>query len=164
MKKFIRKKPGAGSLLLMTALFFTLMGCGSQASGDPDNFRGVKWGADLSSLSGFNQIAQEGGLSFYEKAGDSLLVDDIKTDQIVYGFYKGRFYTAMIYFPSSDFEKMKGNVVRQFGKPAEADKSPSKLVWDGTTVTVLLSTANNPESSRLAYIYKPIQLEVEMKK
>ncbi len=164
MKAYKMRKPGICGLLVMAAFVVALMGCGSQASGDPDNFRGIKWGADFSSLSGFNQIAQEGALSFYEKTDDALQMDDVKVDQIIYGFYKGRFYTAMIYFPSSSFARMKDIVVKQFGQPAEPDKTPSKLVWDGTSVTVLLAQANTPESSRLAYIYKPIQLEVEMKK
>lgn len=159
------RKRHPATLFLAAALVFALLGCGgSPAAGEPDNFRDIKWGTEFSSLSGFNQIASEGELAFYQKANDSLQVEDIKLDQVIYGFHKGRFYTAMVYFPASGFSRMKEIMSRKLGEPTMPDKTPSKLVWDGSNVTVLLTTAEGSDSARLAYIFKPIQLEVELKK
>lgn len=153
-------------LLFFTfALAVLLFGCGgSSASGEPDNFRGIKWGADSSSLSGSNRIAGEGHLAFYEKDNDSLQLEGIKLDQVIYGFYKNRFYTAMIYFQASEFSRMKEIMTAKLGEPVMPDKTPSKLVWDGSTVTVLLTSAGDSNSARLAYLFKPLQLEIELKK
>jgi hypothetical protein len=158
------KHLGIYGFFLLAVLVFTVFGCGSPAAGEPDNFRGVKWGNNSSSLSGFSQIAQEGELTFFEKNSDPLQMEDVRLDQIIYGFYKGRFYTAMVYFPSAGFAGMEKVMTRQLGTPSQPDKTPSKLIWDSPNVSVLLTSDDNDGSARLLYLYKPIQLEVEMKK
>jgi hypothetical protein len=149
----------------MCAVFIgALLGCGSPAAGDPDNFRGIKWGAEASSVSGFSQIANEGDLIFYEKGGDRLQLEEVKLDQVIYGFYKGRFYMGMIYFPATSFSRVQEIMTRQFGQPAKPDNTPSKLLWDGPEVSVLLALGDSSDVARIVYMYKPIQLEVELKK
>jgi len=165
MLRLVSGKTGTRWSLLLAALVFILLGCGrSPAAGEQDNFRGIKWGAEFSSLSGFNQIAHDGDLTFFEKQGETLQMESIKLDQIIYGFHKGRFYTAMVYFPASAFPRMKEILTGQMGEPTQPDKTPSKLAWDGPNVTVLLTTGGNADLARLAYVYKPVQLESELKK
>ncbi|MFZ2445427.1 MAG: hypothetical protein WAW37_03645 [Syntrophobacteraceae bacterium] len=165
MIRLASRKSGTFGLFFAVALLFVLFGCGgSPASGEPDNFRNIKWGTDFSSLSGFNQIAKDGELAFYEKNNDTLQLEDLKLEQVIYGFHKGRFYTAMIYFPVTGFSRMKEIMVRGLGEPTSPDKTPSKLVWDGSNVTVLLTSAEGSDTARLAYLYKPVQLEIELKK
>ncbi|MHC1729010.1 MAG: hypothetical protein AB9866_23945 [Syntrophobacteraceae bacterium] len=153
---------GIFGLCLLAVVAFTLLGCGSPAASEPDGFRGVKWGADFASLSGFSQIAKEGDLVFYEKQDDSLQIEEVRLEQVIYGFHKGRFYTAMVYFPSTGLTRVKEIMTRQFGAPATPDNTPSKALWDGSNVSVLLALSGNADSARLVYLYKPIQLEVEI--
>ncbi len=161
----VKRQPAAFRILAAIALAGLLFGCGgSSASGEPDNFRNLKWGADASALSGSSRIAGDGDLAFYTKENDSLQFDGLKVDQVIYGFHKNRFYTAMIYFPASGFDRMKEMMTGKLGEPGMPDKTPSKLVWDGTTVTVLLTSSGDSETARLAYLYKPVQLEIELKK
>ncbi len=164
MKRFHTGQIGVFGLFFATALILTSLGCSSPAASEPDDFRGIKWGTPIDSLSGFSQIANEGNLSFFEKNNDQLQLDDIKLDQVIYGFHKGRFYTAMIYFPAAGFSRVQEIMSRRFGKPSLPDNTPSKAMWDGPNVSVLLSLGNSPDSARLAYLYKPIQLEVELNK
>ncbi len=70
----------------------------------------------------------------------------------------------MVYFPSSGFSRMQDFLTRQLGQPAKPDNTPSKIIWDGPNVSVLLTTGNGSDSARLSYLYKPLQLEVELKK
>jgi hypothetical protein len=164
MRGLDSKHLGICGFFLLSVLVFVLSGCGSPAAGEPDNFRGIKWGADFSSLTGFSQIAKEGELTFYEKNADPLQIEDIRLDQIIYGFHKGRFYTGMIYFPNTGFARMQEIMTKQLGAPTQPDKTPSKLIWDAPNVSVLLNSGNSDGSARLSYLYKPIQLEVELKK
>ncbi|MCE5334211.1 MAG: hypothetical protein LLG06_06445 [Desulfobacteraceae bacterium] len=164
MKRFQIGRLGIFGLCATAAIIFSLFGCGSPAASEQDAFRGVKWGSEVGTLSGFTQIAQDGDLAFYEKSGDTSQMGEIKLDRTVYGFHKGRFYTAMIYFPAADFNRMKEVLSKQLGEPAQPDKSPSKLIWDGSNVSVLLTSGSSPEAARLAYLFKPIQLEIELKK
>lgn len=153
---------GTLGICLAAVVVCTLFGCGSQAAGEPDNFRGVKWGAEVSSVPRLNQIAGEGDLIFYEKNDDQLQIDEIRLEQVIYGFHKGRFYIGMVYFPATGFERMQEIMTRKLGQPSKPDDTPSKLIWDSANVSVLLSLSEG--SGRMVYMYKPIQLEVEIKK
>jgi hypothetical protein len=153
---------GTLGLCLAAVVVCTLFGCGSQAAGEPENFRGVKWGAEVSTVPRLNQIACEGDLVFYEKNDDQLQIDEIRLEQVIYGFHKGRFYIGMVYFPATGFERMQELMTRKLGQPVKPDNTPSKLIWDSANVSVLLSLVEG--SGRLVYMYKPIQLEVEIKK
>ncbi len=164
MNQFPSGKFGIFGLCLAAVFLMTILGCGSPSAGEPENFRGLKWGTDVGTLSGYNQIAQEGPLVFYEKHDDQLQIEDVKLEQIIYGFHKGRFYTVMIYLPSTGFNRIKEIMTRQYGQPTQPDNTPSKLIWDGPNVSVLLTSAAGQDAARLAYLYKPIQLEVELKK
>lgn len=152
-------------------LMFSSLGCGSPAASEPDSFHSIKWGSQVSSISGLNQIADEGNIILYEKSDDlglagkgQLKMGEVSLEQVIYGFYKGRFYMGMVYFPAAGFKRIKEMLTREIGQPAKPDDTPSKLIWDGANVSVLLTLAENSEMGRLVYLYKPIQLEVELKK
>jgi hypothetical protein len=151
-------------LCLAFVLVCTFFGCGSPAASQPDDFRGIRWEAQASSVSGLNQIAGEGNLALYEKSDDLLQMGEVRLEQVIYGFYKGRFYMGMVYFPANGFKRIEEMLTRQLGQPAKPDNTPSKLIWDGDTVSVLLTVGEGSDQGRLVYIYKPIQLEVELKK
>ncbi len=163
MKPFHVRQPATLVLGLFVVLATTLFGCGSPAASEPDAFRGLKWGTEVSSVSGLNQIANDGDLVFYEKSDDRLEMEAIKLDQVIYAFHKGRFYMGMIYFPADGFGRMQEIMTHQLGQPSKPDNTPSKLLWDGADVSVLLSLGDS-SGARLVYMYKPIQLEVELKK
>ncbi|MGC9195461.1 MAG: hypothetical protein ACP5IL_08415 [Syntrophobacteraceae bacterium] len=148
----------------LSAAFFAcaIFGC-SSATHAPESFRGIKWGAKTSSVAGLSQVAVKGDLSLFEKSGDRLQLGDIKLTRVIYAFYKDQFYMGMAYFPSESFMKMEAVLTGKFGKPAEVDQNPNKLLWDSDYVSVVLTPAG-PKQARVVYMYKPIQLQVELKK
>lgn len=163
MNHILSRHVGALGLFLVAFLACTLFGCSSPAARVPDGFRGVKWEAKASSVSGLRQVAGNGKLLLYEKTGDRLQMGDVKLNRVVYGFYKDRFYMGMAYFPSDGFKKIEEIMTRRLGQPVKVDNSPTNLIWDSDNVSVLLSQ-DGPNQGRLVYMYKPIQLEVELKK
>ncbi|SPJ15860.1 conserved hypothetical protein [Syntrophobacter sp. SbD2] len=100
----------------------------------------------------------------YEKSDEPLKMGEVGLDQVIYGFYKGRFYMGMVYFPAVGFKSIEEVLTRQLGQPAKPGDTTSKLIWDGDSVSVLLTLGDNSDQGRLVYVYKPIQLEVELKK
>jgi hypothetical protein len=151
-----------GLLALSVFLACAVLGCGPTA-GAPKDFRGVTWGVKASSVPGLQQVAGKGELKLYEKSGEVLQTADIKLNRVIYAFYKDRFYMGMQYFPSRSFMKMEAVLTGKLGKPSEVDKNPNNLVWDSDEVSVLLTPAGQ-DQTRLVYMYKPIQLQVELKK
>jgi hypothetical protein len=164
MKLLCVRQLGVLGLCLASVLVCTFFGCGSPAAGQPEEFRGIKWGAQSSSVSGLSQIAGEGNLVLCEKSDDLLQMGEVRLEQVIYGFYKGRFYMGMVYFPAAGFKRIEEMLTAQLGQPAKPDNTPSRLLWDGDSVSVLLTVGDNSDQGRLVYIYKPIQLEVELKK
>jgi len=164
MKPAYKRQLAVLGIWLAAFLTCTVFGCGSPAASEPDGFRGVKWAAGVASISGINQIAGEGDVALYEKSDDQLQMGEVRLDQVIYGFYKGRFYMGMVYFPAAGFERMGQMLTAQLGQPAKPDNTSSKQIWDGENVSVLLTLGENSDQARLVYLYKPIQLEVELKK
>ena len=143
-------------------LLCAIFGC-SQAGRQPGDFRGVKWGAKRSTVPGLQKVAGNGDLYLYEKSGEVLKTGDIKLDRVIYAFYKDSFYMGMAYFPSGGFMKMEAVLTAKLGKPETVANNPDNLIWDSDNVSVLLTPAGTGQT-RLVYMYKPIQLQVELKK
>jgi hypothetical protein len=164
MKSTLKRQLWTLGLWLTVFLTCTVFGCGSPAASEPDGFRGIKWAAGAASVSGIDQIAGEGDLLLYEKKDDLLQMEEVKLERVIYGFYKDRFYMGMVYFSPDGFERIGQILTRELGQPAKPDNNASKLLWDGDNVSVLLTLGENSDQGRLVYLYKPIQLEVELKK
>jgi hypothetical protein len=150
------------SLLAAAVVACALFGCGSGVH-EPQDFRGVKWGAKSASVPGLHRVAGNANLDLYEKSGEVLKMGDIKLNRVIYAFYKDGFYMGMAYFSSEDFMKMEAVLTAKLGKPSEVDNNPNNLIWDSDSVSVLL-TPGGTGQTRLVYMYKPTQLEVELKK
>lgn len=153
---------GIFGLLAAAIVSCAIFGCNSAAR-EPKDFRGITWGEKTSSVPGLHQVAGDGKLDMYEKTGEVLKMGDVKLSRVLYAFYKDRFYMGMAYLPSDSFMKMEAVLTGRLGKPSEIDNDPNKLIWDGDNTSVLL-TPEGPHQTRLVYMYKPIQLEVELKK
>ncbi len=52
---------------------------------------------------------------------------------------------GMVYFPADGFDRMQEMMTRQLGQPAKPDNTPSKLIWDGADVSVLLSLGDKTD-------------------
>ena len=160
------KIPRLLGLAVLFSVLLVLSACGSSSSSEPDNFKNIKWGAQVGTISGLEQIAEEGDLRLFEKKDDDLKAGAVNLDKIIYGFYKGRFYTAMVYFPAASFDAMKEYLAGQFGQPQplQPGGDKGKCLWDGPNVTMFVVADTGSGSGRLSYMYKPLQLESELKK
>lgn len=130
---------------------------------EPGDFRGLKWGSDQRKLSGLKLLAEDGELRFYQKDNDSMKLGGAEVDKIVYGFHRGRFYSVLAYFSSPDaYTVLKENFQREYGEPIQSDQNAGKCFWNGDTVSVLLTFEDPSHAGRIAFFFKPIQMEAEM--
>jgi hypothetical protein len=148
------------ALAAVTVIAYTLI---PGTNKEPSDFRGMKWGSSIRELPDMKLMAEEGDLKFFEKTSDQTKVGDADVDKVIYGFYKDRFYNVMIYFRSpSNFTKLQEMFSREFGKPFQPDESEKKLFWNGQNVNLLLNFDDASNTGRITYLFRPIQLEVEV--
>jgi hypothetical protein len=129
----------------------------------PAEFNSLKWGTNIRELPDMKLLAEEGDLKFFEKENDLVDIGEADVDKIIYGFYKDRLYNVMIYYHSpSNFAKLQEALSREFGKPFQPNESEKKFFWSGEHVNVLLNYDDASNSGRVSYLFKPIQLEIEV--
>jgi hypothetical protein len=147
----------AAAVLVLTYLVM------SDSPKEPSDFRGVKWGSNIASLLDMKLLAEDGALKFYEKTNEQKKVGEVAVDQIIYGFHKDRFYTVMIYFHSpGEFARIRETLSGAFGNPAQVNEAEKKLFWNSEHINLLLNFDDAANAGRIIYLYKPIQLEVEV--
>ncbi len=148
---------GIAAVLVMAYLFLT------STAKEPADFRGIKWGSNIRDLPDMKLLAEEGDLKFYEKTNDRMKIDNVDADKIIYGFYKDRFYNVMIYYSSlAHYTRMRETLSNTFGKPFQPNESEQKLFWNGEHVNLLLHFDEATDTGRITYLFKPIQLEIEV--
>lgn len=154
-------------LLVVAAVLVGLLGLGylllPVTKKEPAEFRGLKWGSNVRELPEMRLLAEEGDLKFLEKANELTRVGEVNVDKIIYGFYKDRFYNVMIYYSSpADFDKLREALAKEFGPPFQPIESEKKCFWNGEQVNLLLNFDEASTTGRLIYLFKPIQLEIEV--
>ena len=148
---------GIGTVLLIGYLLL------STTAKEPADFRGIKWGSPTADLRDMKLLAEDGDLKFYEKTNDRMQIGDADVERIVYGFYKDRFYNVMIYFSSpASYNRIQETLSDTFGEPFQPNESEKKLFWNGERVNLLLHFDEATNTGRVTYLYKPIQLEIEV--
>lgn len=151
------------SLLLIILAFIYLNP--SNAQKEESGFRGMQWGTSIQQTQNMTLLAEERDTKFYVRDGEPLQMEDAAIQEIIYGFYKDRFYNATVYYKDQhNFVKIKEVTSRSKGKPCQPDPSNNKYVWDDSDLTYLLDYNENSGSGKLFAFFKPIQLEAELKR
>jgi hypothetical protein len=116
---------------------------------EPDGFRGMTWGTDLSALAGMKFLNSRdiGGtlpenawdyergalkkqikVDMYERPGDELRLYGAKVEAIRYGFWKGKFCELTVIARGQDnWKTLKDGIFGQFGEGITAALPPVKL-------------------------------------
>ena len=122
---------------------------------EPDGFRGIKWGTNLSDLPDMQYLSSKRSAALYTIKGDKMKIGDADLDAVYYGFSKGRFFSVIIQFNSlPNYHIMKQTLFRKYGKgeslsPAEGYK------WPGPSVNIVLGYSKHSQKGRVTYLHKP---------
>jgi hypothetical protein len=107
---------------------------------EPDGFRGIKWGTAISECPDMVRQAELKDTILYHRANDKMVIGDAVVDQVLYGFYKGRFYYANINFSNLvNFKGVKDTLFQAYGDGAQSNPYIDKYVWLGNSVKMILS-------------------------
>jgi hypothetical protein len=69
---------------------------------EPEGFRGIAWGTDLSTVPGMTMVGKTRVSSVYQRADDDLTVGDAKLTKILYYAYDGKFYEARLFLKEGE--------------------------------------------------------------
>ena len=153
-----QKKLGTLIFLLIISVCVSMPAFAFQ--NEPDGFRGIKWGTDISQLNDMVFDSGDGDVKYYSRKADKMKIGDTDIEQIGYGFYKNRFYTVKIRFSGfSNFTRLKASLLDQYGS---GDKPFSRLEdysWVGSTVSIVMNFDETFDKGKLFFFFKPISEE-----
>ena len=99
---------------------------------EPDGFRGIKWGSDITDLNDMVKVTVKDGdpdTTYYNRSGGTLQLWGTSLHYIQYVFYKGRFSVVRIGFSGQgEFEALKSNLISNYGK---ATRTSHSYTWTG---------------------------------
>jgi hypothetical protein len=107
---------------------------------EPDGFRGIKWGTDISTLKDMVFIdAIYKDMKRYERRGDELKIGKAKLDYIQYEFRKGRFYLVEMWFQGiENFNHVKETMFEIFGKGRSMSEKTEGYFWEGEKTDMIM--------------------------
>jgi hypothetical protein len=106
---------------------------------EPNGFRNVKWGSNISKLADISVSSVERDIKFCSRGTDKMAIGDAALDKILYVFYKDQFSEVMINFHSlSAFQTLKNTLVEQYGSGEQPTQFMERYFWRGRTTMILL--------------------------
>lgn len=132
---------------------------------EPDGFRGIKWGTDISSLSDMNYIEDfstlalpiEGistlNLKVYTRKSDELQIGGAQLEEILYLCYKNELSTVRIITNGlANFRALKDAIFMEFGKGQPLNEYAEGWIWLGETAIVALAYEESSKTGFLSLI------------
>jgi hypothetical protein len=135
----VRLRVGLTKELKILTIAFTLLliGCAgagrsSKSRPEPDGFRGIRWGTEISTLKDMEKVEQDKSpnrdLVWYTRKGDTLAIGEVRLETILYSFWMGNFESVWIDFKGDqNFETLKKELFEQFGKVLESEELMKKM-------------------------------------
>jgi hypothetical protein len=135
---------------------------------EPAGFGGLKWGTEISSLkpSGF----YDGGITFdevtlYRRKDDVFQIGRARVRRIYYGFWRGRFYSVLIYVKGLDnFTHLKQVCFEKFGKGYKPNSFIERYTWGGETTGILIDYNDLLREGRLRLVSTRLTHQIERQK
>lgn len=158
-------------LVLLCVIFFVAPASAADSANAPDGFRGIKFGSDLSKISGMKKMnVNILDMEAWTKVGDKLFIGDVPCSMILYNTYNNKFFQVTISFDTNDlqakidFLTIGKILIDKYGVPdqnlGDPENSDFHFAWQfENNVTVQFAyteePANNP-TSLIIYTYMPI--------
>ena len=137
-------------LVCVTSLFAQR---GFNLSSGLNGFRGIKWGTDISSLSGmqYHTEDKERGVKYYRKEGDELKIGEANLNNIWYGFWNAKFLEVSIFCSRENFDNLKSAAFTIFGS-VRPDRE-GNYSWYGEQTDMILMNFERQGGGGLLSMY-----------
>lgn len=142
-------------ILSLIFILFPSLICAFQ--NEPDSFRGIKWGNNISESPDMGIVEDGGDSKYYIKKNDKMKIGDAELERVVYGFYKGRFYFVLIEFKGLvNYLSIKETFQQLYGEGYRPNRFMEEYVWFGSTVDISLEYKEILKKGTAIYFFKPI--------
>lgn len=133
-------------------------------SNEPMAFRGILWGQRLESLRGrtFFKVSEEGEIGSFRLKGDLMQIGDGKVSDIVYSFFRGRFYRLSVVIDTyPDFVKIRKHFFDLYGEGVSVSREDTETYyWSGSELDISLEYSEM-SGGRIEYSFRPIHKQEE---
>lgn len=127
---------------------------------EPEGFRGVKWGTNITELPDMVFQGSRGEKKLYFKKNDKMKIGDADIQSIGYFFYKEKFYNVLIEFSNlTNFVRIKETCDQLYGSGYRPNRFMEQYFWRGGNVTIFLHYNEISKEGMLSYQFKTIAEE-----
>ena len=131
---------------------------------DIEEFRGIKWGANKSEISGLRCRQTKKNEHTCERR-EELKVGDIKVSAIEYYFFKNQFYGAAIGFTGhSELGLFKDALSKKYGRSRRENEFLERYSWRFKNISVILNYSEVTHEGIIAYFFFPIKYQRDIEK
>lgn len=143
---------------------------------EPDGFRGIKWGQDISTVKGLIYAYADPSLSeldFYIRAGDEKKMGPAELEGIYYGFWRDKFYSVELFTKGwVNWINLKTVFFEKFGEGKEVDASllegfsealgaTELYVWGGAKAWILIDYRKDSEIGEFCIASMEIYTQIQ---
>ena len=151
----IRANNCLGSLMLILVLVLAQPARALQ--NEPNDCRGIEWGAEYDELEGFTKVTTESRLDYYTKEDEEMTIGDAPLNKVVYVFYHKKFCGAVLNFESSpNFQIVKTTLFDWYGEGDQSKINEDRYRWSGTDIIITLEYDDVTQKGKVTYYYMPI--------
>jgi hypothetical protein len=124
---------------------------------EPNDCRGIEWGAEVHELKGFTKVTTRSSLDYFTRRDEEMTIGDARLEMVVYIFYEKKLCGAILNFKSSpNFQTIKAALFDLYGKGYQANRYDEKYRWAGTNVNITLEYDDITRKGKVVYYYMPI--------
>lgn len=105
-------------------------------------------------------LREERGDKVYERINDKLNIGKAELDNILYYFYKDKFYSVNIMFSSlHNFQSINAALSNWYGPPSDIKRDQEKkwLIWYGKYLGIISIYHASSKKGFVFYMYHPIR-------
>jgi hypothetical protein len=156
MSQYFKKSLG----LLIFFLFIS-----SAAAEEPkDGMHGMRWGSSADQHAHLTPVREAAPVTYYINSTMNYVVSNQPVPEVIYGFYKGRFFAVYIKLRSPDqFFNLTRHFTAKYGKPKVdhiAHIQQTVYRWKESDIKIKLKMTESTGNIKLAIYYSPLASEL----
>ena len=148
------------AILCSVVAILTVAASAGAFQNEPTEFRGIKWGAEITQLSDMEFQVKSAGLDIYSRKNENLAFGSADLKAVAYSFYKDRFCAVFVAYEDwSNFNALMLALSEMYGSGKRDENNPLEHTWLGKNIFIILDYNELSAQGKIIYYYAPIWFE-----